>query len=944
MKGLTQFIIDIRNTQDAAQERKRINQEINNIQTKFSSNLSSYQRKKYVCKLMYISLMGYDDLVEFGVKECLQLASAKNYQEKAIGYLGLLILLNPTNKPEIYFHQLLDLLFNQLMVDLKIDNEIHNKLALEFIANNFNFSLFKLQELAIDQLANQVYSFAISPMTPLLLKKKSLICLRNLIQLNPRILVENDNWVPRILSLVDFGNDLSVILNGLPIIEIVLDFRPNLKNSVMSSVINLLNELVINKNLDETFYYYKLPAPWLIIKLLKILENSFVNDVNLANNLNDKDLKTLKLVISNLINQATNSINSLSNKNLQSSMLFQSVILAIFCNASIDSILGALQALIQLLKSNDTNTRYLSLDVLTKLIGRCNDEVLCKKLNSLIFNNLGIVETLITDKDISIKRKALDLFYIITDEQNYQIIINKFMDFFPVLDFQLKSELSIKIAVLSEKFAQDSTWYVNIMIKLLSIPNSYANSDYLNNEIWERIIQIIVNNDELHLKTCRLLLNKLSKTNDAINDNLIKISAFVIGEYGPLLVNEYPPIVQFQLLYNAYMRASTIARGMILSLFFKFLNYYKDEDFVANIIDLFEVERDSLDLEIQTRANEYLNLFMLDSPTVLSNIIKPLPPFETKQNHLMARIGTINSIVGTRSNSFVNATKINKNNNNAIAEESVEDTSDNPFEDKLVLSPNWYSGYHRMLHYDAGIFYENQLVRITYKLERSENHVVRYKFHIINNSYKSTHNQLTSFKILQLKSNANSVNPSYLLLLRESPDQIITDKSNIEIEVRIRKVVGVDESPTFSLSFNCGGSFTQLNLKFPVNVLKTLTPTDLQLDEFKNRWLQISQFLPEIGEYTLTPESNHKFTTANVSRLLHRIRFSVVFSSGEETDKLLVLAAGILHTQNDNFGVLLSIKSIDSQGKKFEITAKCTGEGVLEVIVRAISELFQGKI
>lgn len=46
MKGLTQFIVDIRNSNDAEEETRRIKIEMNNIQTKFSnSNLNSYQRR-----------------------------------------------------------------------------------------------------------------------------------------------------------------------------------------------------------------------------------------------------------------------------------------------------------------------------------------------------------------------------------------------------------------------------------------------------------------------------------------------------------------------------------------------------------------------------------------------------------------------------------------------------------------------------------------------------------------------------------------------------------------------------------------------------------------------------------------------------------------------------------------------------------------------------------
>ncbi|EGV61804.1 Adaptor protein complex AP-2 alpha subunit [Yamadazyma tenuis ATCC 10573] len=967
MKGLTQFIIDIRNSQDFEQEKKRINLEINNIRTKFSSNLSTYQRKKYICKLMYIYLSGYDDLVDLGVKESLSLISAKTIQEKSLGYLTLSIIFTSHSDTahtgfkgtNTYFEELLGSVYSQLSHDLKIDNEIFNALALQFIANNFNLPGYQLPETSVViskflELANQVYSFAISPMSALLLKKKSLVCLKMLIQLYPNLLVVNDNWIPRLFSLVDYNNDLSIILNGLPVAELVVGMKPTQVKNLVASLTNNLEELVINANCDESYFYYGIPAPWVTIRLLQLLETCFLMDSSLVINLNPKDLKTLKQVISTSINQSTKSINALSNKNIQSSILFQSVGLAIFLNASSESILGAINALLHLLKSTDTNTRYLALDVLIKLISRSSDEKLTQSYNGLIFDRMGVAEHLLNDKDIGIKRKTLDLFYIITNDSNYQVIINKLLDYFPMLDYQLKSELSIKIAILAEKFAKDSTWYVNIMIRLLSIPGSSANSEFLNNEIWERIIQIIVNNDELHVKTCKLLMGKLIRS-DQLSENLVKMSAFLIGEYGSLIKNEFPPQIQFQALYKIYVTAGLVSRSMILSTFIKFCNCYPDEDFIPNIIDLFEIEKDSIDIEIQSRANEYLNMFTMNSKGLLSNIIRPLPPFETKKNHLLSRIGTLNHIVGTDKSSFmVNAAKIQKKttNGNGNGNGSLIDLGgpeadfENPFqEEKLVLSPNWYNGYHRMLHFDAGIFYESQLARITYKVDRIDDFKLLYKLQVINNSYKSTSNQLTSFKILELKSNANTVDPSYIMNLTKTPDQIILDKSSIEIEVKVRGVVDVEQSPVLSISFSCGGSFNQLNLKFPVNVLKTLTPTTLLVEEFKTRWLQINQLLPNNkGEFTIRPNTAYKYTASNIVRLVQRLRFSIVFSSSEDDpNKVLVLAAGILHTQTNNYGVLLSIKSVGTEGKHFEITAKCTGEGVAEIIAVAMGEIFQGK-
>lgn len=74
MKGLHQFIVDLRNSKDQEEEYKKIRTEANSIQNKFqSTTLNNYQKKKYICKLIYIFILGYSDLVNYGLNESIEL-------------------------------------------------------------------------------------------------------------------------------------------------------------------------------------------------------------------------------------------------------------------------------------------------------------------------------------------------------------------------------------------------------------------------------------------------------------------------------------------------------------------------------------------------------------------------------------------------------------------------------------------------------------------------------------------------------------------------------------------------------------------------------------------------------------------------------------------------------------------------------------------------------
>ena len=57
--------------------------------------LDGYHKKKYVCKLLFIFLLGHD--VDFGHIEAVNLLSSNKYTEKQIGYLFISVLLNEGN-------------------------------------------------------------------------------------------------------------------------------------------------------------------------------------------------------------------------------------------------------------------------------------------------------------------------------------------------------------------------------------------------------------------------------------------------------------------------------------------------------------------------------------------------------------------------------------------------------------------------------------------------------------------------------------------------------------------------------------------------------------------------------------------------------------------------------------------------------------------------------
>lgn len=74
-----------------------MNKELANIRSKFKGDktLDGYQKKKYVCKLLFIFLLGHD--IDFGHMEAVNLLSSNKYSEKQIVSCGGDDLVNQLN-------------------------------------------------------------------------------------------------------------------------------------------------------------------------------------------------------------------------------------------------------------------------------------------------------------------------------------------------------------------------------------------------------------------------------------------------------------------------------------------------------------------------------------------------------------------------------------------------------------------------------------------------------------------------------------------------------------------------------------------------------------------------------------------------------------------------------------------------------------------------------
>lgn len=98
--------------------------------------------------------------------------------------------------------------------------------------------------------------------------------------------------------------------------------------------------------------------------------------------------------------------------------------------------------------AKETNVRYLGLDAMAHLAATSNSLEAVKKHQNIIIQGLK-------DRDISVRRRALDLLYSMCDTSNAKVIVGELVRYLQVADYNLREDMVLKIAILTERFATE---------------------------------------------------------------------------------------------------------------------------------------------------------------------------------------------------------------------------------------------------------------------------------------------------------------------------------------------------------------------------------------------------------------------------------------------------------------------------------------------------------
>ncbi|CAM9880562.1 unnamed protein product, partial [Ectocarpus fasciculatus] len=235
------------------------------------------------------------------------------------------------------------------------------------------------------------------------------------------------------------------------------------------------------------------------------------------------------------------------------------------------------------------------------------------------------------DADISIRRRALDLLFVMADETNGAEIVEELVTYLAASGAAIREEMVLKIAILAEKFTDDLNWYVDKMLEMIAVAG-----DSVAGAVWHRIIQIVTNHKDLQAYAAERLFATLQSPR--AHETAVNIGGYILGEFGYFIAEQdkMSGQDQFHVLHQHFMEVGPAAKALLLSTYAKLANLYPEcRELVTPVFERFS---SSQNLELQQRSCEYLGLPEMGID-VMEEVLKEMPSFpEDRESGPEARL------------------------------------------------------------------------------------------------------------------------------------------------------------------------------------------------------------------------------------------------------------------------------------------------------------------
>ncbi|KAF8103887.1 hypothetical protein N665_0183s0062 [Sinapis alba] len=580
-KEFLDLVKSIGESRSKAEEDRIVLSEIDILKRKLlEPDIPKRKMKEYIIRLVYIEMLGHD--ASFGYIHAVKMTHDDNLLLKRTGYLAVTLFLNED-------HDLIILIVNTIQKDLRSDNYLVVCAALNAVCRLINEETIPaVLPQVVDLLNHQKEA----------VRKKAIMALHRFHRKSPSSVSHLVSNFRRKLC----DNDPGVMGATLcPLFDLISEDVNSYKDLV-SSFVSILKQ-VTERRLPKSYDYHQMPAPFIQIKLLKIMALLSSGDKSAS--------EMMYMVLGDLFRKCDSSTN------IGNAILYE-CIRCISCIIPSPKLLEeAADAISKFLKSDSHNLKYMGIDGLGRLIKISSD--IAEK------HQLAVIDCL-EDPDDTLKRKTFELLYKMTKSSNVEVIVDRMIDYMiSINDNHYKTEIASRCVELAEQFAPSNQWFIQIMNKVFEHAG-----DLVNIKVAHNLMRLIAEgfgeddddaDNKLRLSAVESYLQIISEPK--LPSLFLQVISWVLGEYGTADGKYSASYISGKLcdVADAYSSDETV-KGYAVSALMKIYAFEiasgRKVDVLPECQSLIEELLASHSTDLQQRAYELQALLALDARAVES--------------------------------------------------------------------------------------------------------------------------------------------------------------------------------------------------------------------------------------------------------------------------------------------------------------------------------------
>lgn len=344
--------------------------------------------------------------------------------------------------------------------------------------------------------------------------------------------------------------------------------------------------------------------------------------------------------------------NTESARNVGNAVLYECIQAIIALGKDSSLLVLATNLLGRFLKHKDNNIRYVALNTMQTVLSVSEDGA------AAVQRHRQTIVDCLRDPDISIRRRALDLVYALVCPSNVRQLTRELLSYLVIADREFRENIVAKLCWLIERYAPSPRWQFDTTIRVISLA---ASSAVVPDDVPAAICAIVSQTPALQAYAVQRLYAALVK--EIAHPDLAKIGLWCMGEYGDLLIGSPAKVVDEDgedagdddrdggddhsiasmsqvvdliegMLVYPYNRGGNIIKEYGVSTLAKLCCRFESVggpeagETCARIKRILAKYAKDINVEIQQRSSEFLNIDKLHNASIKNDVFDKMPPIE----------------------------------------------------------------------------------------------------------------------------------------------------------------------------------------------------------------------------------------------------------------------------------------------------------------------------